>query len=351
MLLQQPKKLIILNILAILKKYTDEEHRLSQKEIADLLLSEYGMRVDRKSIRRNILNLIDCGYDIEFSEVKRSMTNNKTGEAEENSIMTDFYLVRTFTDAELRLLIDGLLFSKHIPYAQGREMIEKLESLSNQYFKSKVQYIRALSDNTPRNRQLFYTLEVLDEAISKGKQVSFLYNEYGTDKQLHPRKNAEGKIREYIINPYQIVTANGRYYLICNYDKYESAAHYRVDRITEIKLLETPVKPMRQVKGLEHGIDLPQHMAEHIYMYTGRSINAVFRMKKSAMNEVIDWFGNELEFFDETEEEVSARVRVNYEAMRRLAVQLSRNIWLLSPADLCEQVKEDLKNALTHYGK
>ena len=94
MLLQQPKKLIILNILAILKKYTDEEHRLSQKEIADLLLSEYGMRVDRKAIRRNILNLIDCGYDIEFSEVKRSMTNNKTGEAEENSIMTDFYLVR-----------------------------------------------------------------------------------------------------------------------------------------------------------------------------------------------------------------------------------------------------------------
>ena len=84
-------------------------------------------------------------------------------------------------------------------------------------------------------------------------------------------------------------------------------------------------------------------------MYTGKSVYATFRMKKSAMNEIIDWFGNELEFFDETEEEVSARVRVNYEAMRRLAVQLSRNIWLLSPADLREQVKEDLANALLRY--
>ena len=33
---KQPKKLLILNILDILRKYTDEDHRLSQKEIADI---------------------------------------------------------------------------------------------------------------------------------------------------------------------------------------------------------------------------------------------------------------------------------------------------------------------------
>ena len=37
----QPKKLIIINILDILKKYTDENHRLSQKEISDILEKEY----------------------------------------------------------------------------------------------------------------------------------------------------------------------------------------------------------------------------------------------------------------------------------------------------------------------
>ena len=34
---KQPKKMLIMNILDILKKYTDENHRLSQKEIMDIL--------------------------------------------------------------------------------------------------------------------------------------------------------------------------------------------------------------------------------------------------------------------------------------------------------------------------
>ena len=33
----QPKKLIIMNILDILRRYTDADHRLSQKEIAEIL--------------------------------------------------------------------------------------------------------------------------------------------------------------------------------------------------------------------------------------------------------------------------------------------------------------------------
>ena len=65
------KKLLILNILDILKKYTDQEHRLSQKDIVDILRTEYGMVADRKSVKRNIQNLMDIGYEINFSEALR----------------------------------------------------------------------------------------------------------------------------------------------------------------------------------------------------------------------------------------------------------------------------------------
>ncbi len=34
---KQPKKLLIVNILDILRRYSDENHRLSQREIGDLL--------------------------------------------------------------------------------------------------------------------------------------------------------------------------------------------------------------------------------------------------------------------------------------------------------------------------
>ena len=169
---KQPKKMLIMNILDILKKYTDENHRLSQKEIMDILEQEYDMKTERKAIKRNLMNLIDFGYDVEYSETVRV---NKNGE--EETIYTDWYLERKFSDAELRLLIDGLLFSKHIPYSQRKELIEKLAGLSSRYFKSRVKHIQTLSDNASENTQLFYTIEVLDKAITKGRQVLLHYNE------------------------------------------------------------------------------------------------------------------------------------------------------------------------------
>ena len=149
-----PKKMLILNILDILRKYSDENHRLSAKDIGERLEREYSQKVDRKAIKRNLMNLIDFGYEIEFSE---SIRINKSGE--EEIITSDWYLVRDFTDAELRLLIDSLLFSKHIPYNQCKELIEKLEGLSNTYFKAKVKHIRTMPEKQLENKALFNTIE------------------------------------------------------------------------------------------------------------------------------------------------------------------------------------------------
>ena len=62
----------------ILKRYTDENHRLSQKQIADILKKEYNVKVERKTIKRNIMNLIDFGYEIEYTETVRFI-KNKSG--------------------------------------------------------------------------------------------------------------------------------------------------------------------------------------------------------------------------------------------------------------------------------
>ena len=179
-----------------------------------ILKNEYDMKADRKAIRRNLLNLMDCGYNIEYSETIRNvpvrdkqtgevLRDSKTGNTDHGGKMnygSDFYLKREFTDGELRLLIDGLLFSKHIPYSQCKELVEKLESLSNIYFKSRVRYIATLPEDKTDNKQLFYNIDVLDEAINKNRKVSFEYVEYLTDKKLHSKKKEDGSVREYIIH-------------------------------------------------------------------------------------------------------------------------------------------------------
>ena len=338
------RKKLSFAILDILRKYTDEDHRLSQKDIIDILKTEYDMTADRKSVKRNITSLMEMGYEINFSEALR-MFPNKDGVLEESYILSDFWLEREFTDSELRLLIDSLLFSKHIPYSQCKELVDKLGSLSNQYFKSRVRFISTLPETAPKNKELFYTIEVLDEAIAKGKQVAFTYNSYGTDKKLHPRRD-----REYIVNPYQMTATNGRYYLIGNYDKYNNLANCRVDRITNIRLLDTPVKPKEQVDGGKT-FSLPKHMAEHLYMFSGESVPVTFRMKKHILNDVIDWFGTDITFTDETEDEVTVRVTVNWSAMRHWALQYCRHVKVLAPNDLAKQIQQDLAEALERYTK
>ena len=146
MFAKSPKKLIIMNILDILKRYTDENHRLSQKEIQDILEREYDMTVERKAVKRNLMNLIEFGYNINYSESVR-IFKDKDGKEQENVILSDFYLEREFTDSELRLLIDSVLFSNHIPYKQDKELVDKLASLSNIYFKKRVNHIARMPED------------------------------------------------------------------------------------------------------------------------------------------------------------------------------------------------------------
>ena len=338
----QPKNMLVMNILEILKKHSDAEHPLNQKDIMDLLQSEYEMTVDRKAVKRNLMNLLDCGYNLEYKETTRI---NKKGEQE--TLYSDWYLERDFTDAELRLLIDSLLFSKHIPYSQCKELIEKLEGLSNKYFKAKVKHIRNLPEKMPNNKQIFYNIEVLDEAISKGKKVEFRYNDFGTDKKLHPRVSSNGEPRKYVVNPYQMAATNGRYYLIANYDKYDNISHYRVDKISDIKILDESAKKQRE---LSESINLPRHMAEHIYMFSGESERVAMRIEKFLVNDVIDWFGKDVSFYDETEDEVTASVVVNLKAMRYWTMQYANHVEVLKPQKLRRQIKEDLVKTVGKYG-
>lgn len=334
-----PKKLVTINILDILKKYSDENHRLTQQRIAELLKSEYLMEVERKTIKRNLMNLLEIDDKICYTEDVR-----KGKDGEDVTVYSDWYYQHNFDNSEIRLLIDSLLFSKHIPHSQCKQLIQKLYGLSNVYFDSRIKHIRSLPENQPENKELFYTIDILDEAIAKNKQVLFTYNSYGTDKKLHPRK-----AEKYSVNPYQMAATNGRYYLICNVDKYDDIAHFRIDMITNIELTEKSRKPLKKVKGAENGLVLPKHMAEHIYMFSGESVRVEMRAEKYIVSELIDWFGKDIEFKDESSDYVTAVVMSNETAIRKWAVQYALHVQITSPPELVNNIKQDINEAMKKY--
>ena len=350
MLPEPPKKMIIINILDILRKYTDADHRLSQQEILKLLRENYNMEIGRKAVKRNLDDLIDCGYEIEYTEEIRKKKNPRTGEVEDIVLTTDYYLERELTDSELHLLIDSVMCSRYIPHAQGQKLVGKLEHLSNKYFRSRISHISVVSENAPQNRQLFLTVETLDEAISRGKKVTFRYQEYGTDKKLHLRRNKDGEVRQYTVNPYRMVVANGKYYLICSAFDFDNVSHYRLDRIQDIAITDESVRPMSEIKGLERGLDLPKHLAEHVNMLIGESVQVRFWFDRSILNEIMDTFGNDILFSDEDENRVMATIHVNAQAMQAWAEQHPTTVRVISPEKLVEDIQSDFRKALEIYG-
>lgn len=350
---------LILALLKILQIHSDEEHPLTQKEIIEILENDYHIDVDRKTVKDNMERLIRYSEqsgekNIAYEIKERRSKHKKTGEETITKVYTNFYYEHDFTQPELRLIIDSLLFSKHIPDNQRKQLIMKLDNLTSKYFDSKSKHILSLSDSYLKNNQLFYNIAVLDEAISKNVKVTFNYNSYNVDENIKlifkPRKNEDGSPKEYIINPYQMVAADGRYYLICNNDRFDNISHYRVDRITDIDLLETNRKPLKKMKGYQHGLDLKKYMEEHIYMFTGDSVSVSLKMKKYALNEFIEFFNPEnISFSNQTKDEVTARVRVNRMAMRNWALRYALHIKVLSPEDLVEDIRSDIKQAWQNY--
>ena len=322
------KKMLIILILRILEEYSDEDHHLTQQEIIKLLKLNYDMDCDRRSVKSNVLALKEIGYDID---------------------MTSGYFLaeRKFENAELRMLIDSVLFSKAIGTRQAKELIEKLKSMGNRYFQAKVSHVSNLPElQHTDNKQVMYALDAINDAIDKKKKVSFLYNSYGTDFKLHPRKD-----EPYIVNPYQIVANNGRYYLIGNYDKYDNISHYRLDRMTAVRILDEKRKPIGDIPEIDGSLNLPKHMAEHMYMFSGRSVDVIVLAEKHLMSELVDWFGKKFRILEENDDTIRIRVKCNESAMRYIALQYGPYMEVLSPESLRDQIADDVQRMAVKYGK
>ena len=309
------KKMLNVMILKILEKHSDERRPLTQKKIVELLELEYGMKCDRRSVKSNLMSLKEMDYDI----------NLKKG----------IFIRRDFEEPELRMLIDSVLFSKNISRSQAKRLVDKLKTLGSNQFIAKVNHIANLpelqhSDNT----RVMCNLDVLNDAIRQNKKVSFVYNSYDTNLKLTPRRDFP-----YTVSPYQMVATNGWYYLICNTDGHENTSHYRIDKMTDVKMLKENSKPKHEIKEFLGGnLNLPKHMAEHIYMFSGESIWVKFWTQENMLDTLVDWFGKDFKILQHDNEKLLINVKVNETAIKYWAMQYGEYIEVISPDSLRTEI-------------
>ena len=333
----QPKKMIILDILQIIQKHSDKDHRLSQRDIQDLLETEYGMKVDRKTISRNIIKLVQCKYPIEF------------GSNGAETILTNIYYAHKFLTGELRLLIDSVLLTDGLPKKDRISLICRIEGLSSKYFHSEISKIDMDIYGRIENREIILTLEEIGSAIAEGTQVTFYYSDCGIDGEPKIRRDSNGKEKKYTVNPYQIISKNGHSYLICNLPEYHDLTHFRIDRIKDCRKTDVPSRSLRMLKGFETGIRLSEYIKSHPNLWSGEPVHIAFQCKQYMMNDVADSFGTDLRIETLPDDMMKVHVYASESSMLHWAVQFADAVEVLSPASLRKQIAETLRNALKKY--
>ena len=227
----EPKKLALIRIGQILKNYSDYDHPLRHEDIAQHLLNDYGITIERKAISRNISLLKEAGADV---------VSSKKG---------SYLASREFDDSELRLLIDGILSSKYITANHTADMIERLCSLSNIYFRSHVRHVYSINDwDKTENQATFYNIELIDEAIEGKLRIHYDYNKYDIHGKFY-------KSSEQIVSPYQLFLHNQRYYLMAYSSYWENMVFHRVDHMTNMTITEEASVPLKSIPGYENGIN------------------------------------------------------------------------------------------------
>jgi predicted DNA-binding transcriptional regulator YafY len=135
-----------------------------------------------------------------------------------------------------------------------------------------------------------------------------------------------------------MAATNGRYYLIANTDDHDNISHYRIDKITEIKMLDVPVNPKRNISEFANGFNLPKHMAEHIYMFGGKSIWVKFWTYDFMVDSLVDWFGKDFKILEKIDSKILINVKVNETAIKFWVMQYGEYIEIVEPLSLREEI-------------
>lgn len=327
----QNKKSSILLVLKILEEYTDDNHYLTQPQIATKISQLYGIDLERKAIGSSLQLLEELDYDI--------VKGPKGGFA---------LLSRTFDPSEASFLIDAIFSSKSINGKEAKRMAEEVSSCFSKYQRKDYSYIYKSNEiNRSKNKTTLYNVSIINEAISKGKRVGFQYLTY--DKNGNEIYRNDGY--EYIVSPYYLINNYGRYYLLCNYrEKYRPLQLFRIDKMANIVIKDDwPIKQLKDLKDGPKDFSITKYLNEHVYLFNEEVIDAKIILDGEWAIEIVkDWFGDnaKIHFKDE---KIIATIKGDEKALYYWIMQYSDCVTVLSPLSLVEKIKKRLIDATRRY--
>lgn len=320
----QDKKQSVLALIEIMKRYSDEEHILSIRDIQEHLENEYGLTLDRRTLYSHMDLLKENGYEVSTYE------DNGKG----------YYLLeRQFESSEILLLCNAIHASHFISSRQSDDLIKKLLDTQSRYQQQEFHdKVYMANPQKTANRQLLLNIELASEAIRDSRQLSFRYLKYDLNKKLVSRRD-----EPYTVEPRYIVYADSRPYLIVTSLNHPGFIHYRLDRMADVRIgkEKSRVLPKRD--------DPYAYARNKLFMYNGEIMTVTYRCRMPVLDHMIDIFGSNLTVIPDTDDTFFIRVKISKQGALYLAQQYMENITIIEPEELKEKFLESLKETQRRY--
>lgn len=321
------QKIKILYLMRIFLEQTDEEHPMSVKELI-AYLNSLGISAERKTVYDDIETLRNFGMDI---------LNRREHPA-------GFYLAsREFELPELRLLVDAVQSSRCITNGKSRQLIRKLESLASVY-ESRQLRRQGFAENRIRtiNENVYYSIDMIQRALTEDRQISFQYCEWTVEKKLRPENEGE----RYSVSPWGLVWQNEEYYLITYDEKCGRVKQYQVDKLQQIRI----EKEVRRGREFFENYDIGELTSRTFGMFGGREVTICLEAHNRLVGVVLDRFGRDIMIHRKDPEHFKTLVRVNIsDQFFGWIASLGLDAVIASPDEVRDKYREFLEKSLSNY--
>ena len=275
---QEHKKSRPMYIADYLRRKSDGDRWVTQKQIMDYLYEEFGIMPDRKTIKRDIAMLRDeMGMDIE-----------------EQPYYGYRLLSREFELDDLKILVECVHAAKFISEKRTEDLIDVLCDFCSEKqarrLKREVHMcdrVKTTHDDTLR------IINTIREAMAphyvppryiRGRKISFQYTTHAVSNVYKEIMKYDGK--RYEVSPCHLVINDGNYYLIAKLDEINELRTYRIDRMKNVTILD------ENARGSTHYIpDIKNYIRRTFSMFDGERTKVSMRFENSLLDAVIDKFG------------------------------------------------------------
>ena len=260
----------------------------------------------------------------------------------------DLYYQHSFTYEEVDRLIEAVLLSGTLATGEAKALTEKLERclVARFYPQGPKQICTVLTPKLTSPEKLRENLLAIQRAIDGHRKISFFFNAYGRDKQLHRVREARD-----VLSPYYVAASGGRYYLLACGEGRTDMSIWRVDLMTDIQVMGERALIKGGVQGLP-----PQWTEEfqlsHLNMAYDKPVSVLLRVGHGEKGGPVsytflhDWFGGTFRFVKtEAGPPPSDLVRVDCSpfAMVNWALQYSDRVEVLEPISVREKVIQKIR--------